>query len=142
MSHNVFRSWFFEGREFFGCTDEIRSYPNISLYLKDELCKKFYENNPSYWAASDGTLKKSSITHKTPISQVEIFKLNQTQQEHVKANSKIWHLATCYNPTILTSNTESSLSPKWCATAQSYTEILEEKEVIEPADIGICPGRI
>ena len=64
---------------------------------------------------------------------MEIFKKGTTE-----------HVATCYNPSTFVQTGHQSLdkynrSKTWCATAETYENILEVHDVQHPNEIGVVP---
>lgn len=115
---------------------------NVSFYFKNDICKKFDEQNPLFWEDERSQIETNITFNRTHISHLEIFTDIGVGDGMRNGESNRLHLATCYNPSMLTKSLEPSKSHNWCATAQSYREILEEKEVVLPIDIGICPGNM
>ena len=102
------------------------------------MCKNFYEQNPLFWL--NGKLDLNQTFGGPHISQIEIF--SDKDYHHMNARRKgiLDHLATCYNPMISNFQLGSKKRINWCLTSTSYREILEEKHLHSPRDIGICPG--
>lgn len=75
--------------------------------------------------------QKSERREKQYASQIEIFNVGTDK-----------HIATCYNPYIYpTRNSldEYNRTKTWCATANIYDTILNERDARNPIDIGIVP---
>ena len=116
--------------------------PNKSFYFKNDICKKFDDQNPLFWEGEMTGIKRNNTFNLIQIAQLEIFTDIGVGDGRLKGDTNRLHLATCYNPIMLNRRFESTKDRNWCATSQSYKEILEEKEVVLPIDIGFCPGNI
>ena len=109
---------------------------NQTFYLKNDLCKKFYDQNHLFWDIDILIGLSNNSIDGDNLSQVEIFSASKNSYKNGSGNFE--HLMTCYNPNMIHSVPNAALN--WCATAPSYKEILDEKTITRLEDIGICPG--
>ena len=135
---NNHRSWHFNGKSYHGCMDSRKVSPNVTFYLTNDVCKTFYQQNPLFWGNEKLDLNQSF--HGPQILQIEIFSDKDYHNMNARRKGIVDHLATCFNPKILKPHLGSEKNIKWCLTSTSYREILEEKHLQSPRDIGICPG--
>ena len=69
----ILRSWYFNGKRYFGCTDGMQITPNESFYFKNDICKLFEDQNPLFWENERKDIKTNSTSNRTHIPHLEIF---------------------------------------------------------------------
>ena len=100
--------------------------PDQQLFLKDNICKEILQKVPNVFDLSRVVDK----TKQQDNQQVEIFDADDPDN----------HITTCYNPQRFRKGDvpdKNNRSRTWCATAPSYTTILDVKNVVSPDEIGI-----